>query len=147
MSEPRQTRPPNKGESKLLEKYAEAVAGQSALMDGLGKQLITLELAIPGLYATVLKLRQGDEATVTADFWFYLSLFCWILALALAVWSIIPQNYRVDPKKLESGPNDNSDRLSIKEFFRKSAEFKRRRLIGSIIFFGLGIVGAVFVTV
>jgi hypothetical protein len=59
------TRPPSKSESLLREKFAESVAGQSDLMDQLARQLITLELAIPGLYATVLKLTQGDKATVT----------------------------------------------------------------------------------
>jgi hypothetical protein len=62
--QPLTTRPPDAYEAKIKEKYAESFAGQSDLMDKLAQQLLTLELAIPGLYATVLKLVAGDKATV-----------------------------------------------------------------------------------
>lgn len=45
-------------------------------MDKLGQQLITLELAIPGLYATVLEFTKGDAATTTRNLWLY---FRWLL--------------------------------------------------------------------
>ena len=145
--EPISTRPISAGEKLLQEKYAEAVAGQSALMDRLGQQLITLELAVPGLYAAVLKLTQGNDATVTADFWFYATLVCWCIALALAVISIIPRDYQVDPTMLKSDPKGMSRKLSMEDFFRESAKYKRRLLIPSIIFFWVGIVSAALVVI
>lgn len=48
------------GELKLLGAFHEDIARQSERMDDLAKQLITLELAIPGLYAVVLKLVSGE---------------------------------------------------------------------------------------
>jgi hypothetical protein len=139
------TRPLDEGEKLLQQKYVEAVAGQSALMDELAKHLITIELAIPGLYATVLKLRQGEGATVKADFWFYLTVICWFLALALVLISLIPRDYDVDTSMLQSDPVGRSRNLSIEDFFRQSAVYKRRLLIVSVIFFWTGIVSAVFV--
>jgi hypothetical protein len=77
------TRPPNKGEELLREKFAASIAGQSELMDKLGRQLITLELAIPGLYATVLKLVQGEDATLPVNNWLYATFLFWFVALLL----------------------------------------------------------------
>ena len=58
------TRPPSNSDTLLREKFDESIAAQSEQMDKLGQQLITLELAIPGLYATVLKLISGEGTTL-----------------------------------------------------------------------------------
>ena len=63
------TRPLADEDTFLQQKYQESIVNQADLMDKLATQLITLELAIPGLYATVLKLVQGDEATLPANPW------------------------------------------------------------------------------
>ena len=59
---PLPTRPLSSDETVLRDKFAESIAGQSELMDKLGQQLLMLELAIPGLYATVLCRRLGRKA-------------------------------------------------------------------------------------
>lgn len=140
------TRPVNKGETLLRQKFVENVAGQSDLMDQLARQLIALELAIPGLYATVLKLTQGNNATITVNGWFYLTLFNWSLALLLTLASLIPRNWRVDPTMLD-GDTDNAgaDALSIKAFFEQSARHKRRLLIPACCLFWCGVVSAFLV--
>lgn len=143
--QPLSTRPVNPGEKLLREKFAESVAGQSDLMDRLARQVITVELAVPGLYATVLKLTQGNEATVMAGFWFYATFLCWFLALALALIALIPRNWRVDPTKLKSDPAGNSTEMGLQEFFHKSAQYKRRLLIPSILLFWIGILSAAVV--
>jgi hypothetical protein len=51
----------------------------------------------------------------------------------------------VDPTMLKSDPAGRGRVLSIEDFFRKSAVYKRRLVIGSIGFFFVGIVCAVFV--
>ena len=60
------TRPVSGSETLLRNKFAESIVGQSELMDKLAQQLITLELAIPGIYVAVLKLTAGDDATSEA---------------------------------------------------------------------------------
>lgn len=139
------TRAPNSSENMLLEKFAESIAGQSDLMDKLGQQLITLELAIPGLYATVLKLTQGDKATLTVDGWLYFTFGCWFAALTLTLTSLIPRNWQVDPTILKPDPTGKTKELGLEEFFYKSARYKRRLLIPACLLFWLGILGAVVV--
>jgi hypothetical protein len=136
------TRPVNRGEELLREKFVESIADQSTLMDNLAKQVITVELAVPGLYATVLKFTQGEGATAATDRWLYATFAFWFLALALAVASLIPRNWRVDPTMLKSDPKGKSRPLGLEDFFRKSAEHKRRLLIPSIVLFWLGILSA-----
>ena len=59
-------------------------------MDKLAQQLITLELAIPGIYATAVKLTAGADATVTVDTGVIGAFLCWFAALLLALVSLIP---------------------------------------------------------
>ncbi|MBL8046186.1 MAG: hypothetical protein JNL09_06580, partial [Anaerolineales bacterium] len=62
-NQPISTRPLNDNEKLLRTKYYESLAAQSDLMDKLAERLLPIQLAIPGLYATVLKLVGGDTAT------------------------------------------------------------------------------------
>ena len=64
-NDPLPTRPLYGSENVLREKFAASIAGQSELMDRLAQQLISIELAIPGSYAAVLKLVAGEQATMT----------------------------------------------------------------------------------
>ncbi|ACF12849.1 conserved hypothetical protein [Chloroherpeton thalassium ATCC 35110] len=139
MNEPLRTRLPNNVELKLKEKYAESFAGQSDLMDKLAQQLLTLELAIPGLYATVLKLVAGDKATVPVNRMFYLIFSLWLLALLLTLWALLPRAWKVNTEIMQKDPRSKSDELGIKDFFVKSAEFKRNCLVAAAILFFLGI--------
>ena len=78
-SEPVLTPRPVAGpETVLRNKFAESLVSQSDLMDKLAQQLITLELAIPGIYATVLKLTAGADATVAVDAWVIGAFACWL---------------------------------------------------------------------
>ena len=133
------TRPMPSGDKLLKEKFAESIASQSDLMDKLGQQLITLELAIPGLYATVLKLVSGDKATLTSSPVLYLSFACWLLALLLTLCSLIPRRWTVFPNVKKQLPYADTDTLGIEDFFYKSAQYKRRLLIPAAIFFFAGI--------
>ena len=143
-NDPLPSRPVNSSEKVLRDKFAESVAKQSELMDTLGRQLITLELAIPGIYATVLKLIQGQDATLTPDGWLYFTFVCWSLALLLTLVSLIPRNWKVDPSMLKPDPAGRNTDLSLEEFFHKSAQYKRRLLIASITFFTVGTLSSVF---
>ncbi len=136
------TRPPSEGENLLRNKFAESIAGQSELMDKLGQQLITLELAIPGLYATVLKFTQGDTATAARNQWLYLAFGCWFVALALTLASMVPRHWRVDPTILRQDPAQKNDMLGLEDFFYKSAQYKRWLLIPACVLFWLGVLSA-----
>lgn len=143
--QPIATRPPSSSDKLLRDKFMERYVAQSDLLDKLAQQLITIELAVPGLYATVLKLTQGDKATVPADNWLYFTFACWFLALLLTLVSLVPRNWRVDTKIVQRDPAQPDGPLGLEDFFHQSAQYKRRLLIPAIIFFWLGILGAVFV--
>ena len=136
------TRPPTGGETTLRDKFAESIAAQSDLMDKLGQQLITLELGIPGLYATVLKFTKGDAATALPTKWLYVAFICWFVALALTLVSMIPRHWRVDPDVLRRDPMQPSDVLGLEDFFYQSAQYKCWLLIPASVFFLLGVLSA-----
>ncbi len=136
------TTPLDEGESKLLEKFHEDIARQSERMDELAKRLITLELAISGLYATVLRLVSGDKTTLHTDLWFWVTLGCWLVALVLTLGALIPRHYEVMPHLLQ-GKDPNTGAIGVKDYFTQSAGYKRRLLIGSSVTFFLGIMAAI----
>lgn len=136
------TRPVSSNETILRDKFAESMVSQSELMDKLGQQLLTLELAIPGLYATVLKLIQGEDATLVRNWWLYSAFGCWFLALVLTLASLVPRRWRVDPTILKQDPVAQNAPLGLEDFFFKSAQFKRWLLIPAALFFWIGILCA-----
>jgi hypothetical protein len=123
------TQPLSTIDKKLEEKFAESITQQSELMDTLGKQLLTLELAIPGVYATVLKLVAGEKATLTIDWGFGVTFLLWFVALLLTLLAIFPKAYRVDSSRLDE----------IENFFHKSAKRKATLLSWSVFLFFIGI--------
>ena len=139
-----QTRPPNPGEILLREKFYESVTAQDELMGKVTGQLLTLELAIPGLYATVLKLIRGDAATLVLTPAFYLTYGLWLLALALTLYALIPKNWKVDPTILRQTPARLHEGLGLEDFFRQTARHKRRLVIASSMLFFLGVLSAGF---
>jgi len=143
--QPIKTKPLSDSAKYLREKFYEQYANQSEQMDTLARQLITIELAIPGLYATVLKLTQGDKATVTVDNWLIFTFGCWFLALALTLLALFPRNWKVDPTIIKSDPTGKSRAMSLEDYFYKSARYKFWLLAAACLLFGAGIVGAVVV--
>ncbi|MBO8087415.1 MAG: hypothetical protein J7D61_15375 [Marichromatium sp.] len=138
---PIHTRPPSPRDELLQTKLIEDIAAQSTRMDDLARQLITLELAIPGIYVAALKLAEASQITLGADSWLRLTFICWMLALGLALFSLIPHRYEVDHDRLAADDEDGSGPLSIEGYFRHSARFKRRLLIpsGGLLFVGIGL--------
>jgi hypothetical protein len=141
---PIMTRPINDEEKTLRQKFFESFAAQSDLMDKMSERLITLELAIPGIYATILKLLGGDDAVVVRNVWFYLTFGFWALALIFTLIALIPRKYQVDTNLLRKDPSSTSKILGIEDFFSSSAQFKLVLIILSSIFFFLGTFCIVF---
>lgn len=138
------TRPLSDNENKLREKFYESITAQSELMDKLGERLLTLELAIPGLYATVLKLLHGDNATLVPNAALYITFGCWLLALLLTMLALTPKKWRVDRSVLKQDPEKPDAGLGVEDFFTQSALYKRRWLFASALFFFAGIFSAIF---
>jgi len=136
---PIRTVPVSRPDQLLRDKLIEDIAGQSARMDDLARQLITLDLAVPGLYATALKLVAGISGTVTPGIWLVAAFACWGLALALALISLVPRRHSVDMGRLFADDGDGDGPLSIEGYFRSSALHKRRVLLPSCGLFFIGV--------
>ena len=143
-NKPIATRPLSDDENLLREKFYEHITAQSDLIDKVSERLITLELGIPGLYATALKLVNSDQAVVVPNGALYITFACWMLALLLTLAALIPRNWVVDPAILRQDPQKMSQALGIEDFFSKSAQHKRGLVIASGIFFFAGIFSAIF---
>jgi hypothetical protein len=137
---PLSTRPLSSAENVLRDKFAESIVSQSELMDKVAQQLISLELAIPGLYATVLKLIAGEKGTIAVNKWVYGSFGCWFLALLLTLVSLFPRQWEVDQSVLRADPQ--SKVLGLEDFYYRSARRKFWLLMPSAILFAAGILCA-----
>jgi hypothetical protein len=137
-----QGQPLSKVDTYLEQGFAEEVVEQSRRLDELAKQLITLELAIPGIYAAVMKLAHGGKAVAIMPSLFITFIF-WALALGLTLASLVPVKYKVDSNMLE-GEIDGSDIISIRAYFKLSSKRKRNLLIPACILTFIGTCFAVF---
>ena len=124
-------------DKKLQEKFAEDIANQGTLMDGMGKQLLSLELAMVGIYATVLKLIAGGDATLQGGWSVGITFLFWFMAVVATVLAIFPEKYEVDSSKMDE----------IKRYFHESARKKAKMLIVSVVLFFAGVGVSVFTMV
>ena len=138
------TRPISDSEKMMREKFYQSVVAQSELLDKLSERLITLELAVPGLYATALKLVKGDKVTLVVNDALYITFGCWLLSLLLALAALMPRKWVVDPTILKQDPAKMSHSIGVEDFFSRSANYKRNLVIASSIFFFVGIFSAIF---
>ena len=88
---PVQGRPPAPAEKALYEAYVQDLTGQSKLLDETSRELLKLQLAIPGIYIAALRLNaEGGQPLFT------LAAFgCWLLALAVTLFGLYPRTYQV----------------------------------------------------
>lgn len=132
--------PPPKGDEELEKGFATIVVEQPKLLDELAKQLVTLTLAIPGLYATVLKLMGGEKGVLQSHSFVLGAFICWLVALMLSLWSLMPRKWQVDRQIVRrEKPAAKGQPLSIEEFFLKIALYKRWLLIAASLFCFIGI--------
>ncbi len=143
-NQPISTRPVSDNEKMMREKFYTSIVAQSDLMDKLSERLLTLELAIPGLYATALKLIKGDKATVAVNPALVITFGCWLLALILTLVALTPKKWVVDPAILKQDPRKFPEGLGIEDFFEQSAIYKRRLITASSVLFFAGIFSAIF---
>ena len=143
-SKPIETRPLNVNEKLLREKFYERIAAQSDLMDKLSERLLTLELAIPRLFATVIKLTRGDKATLPINTALNVAFGCWLVALILTLLALTLKKWLVDVTILKQDPKRFSEGLGIEDYFEQSSLYKRRLVVASSLLFFIGIFSAIF---
>lgn len=133
--------PPRPGDTTLVEKFQEEIVKQVDRLDDLAKELFKLEMLIPGLFVTVLKLI--DKPTVPA--WPYVVAFVfWAMALIITLYSLFPRPYQV-MRDVPRGSAPN--RYSIEGFYHTSARLKYITLLLASAAFFVGILFAVWAVV
>lgn len=137
-------RAPTRGEEILAERFFERLADQSKQMDELARQMITVELAVPGLYASILALLRGQDATLPAGWPLVVTFACWLAALALSFLALFPRHYDVDPTILQGDPENAPGVMGLEAFYTRSAAYKRGLLLAAALLFWLGIIVAVW---
>ncbi|MCH9699753.1 MAG: hypothetical protein K0U68_16780 [Gammaproteobacteria bacterium] len=110
--------PLSKVDETLMESFAKDVAAQATRLDDLAKQLITLEIAVPGIYAAILKLVSGEKATLDNPLILLFAFIAWLLALGWTLASLLPQRYEIDMDSF----------TEIQHYFSDSARRKLRLL-------------------
>ena len=126
--EPIQGQPPNNDDTFLKEKHLESISKQPELMDGIAKQLLTLELAIPGLYISAI--RVSDKlGKINPTCALYLAFSCWLLSLIFIIVALVPRAYTINP----------DDHTLIRDSFYKTARYKLNWIIASITAFASGL--------
>ncbi len=130
-------------EKKLLDKYVEDLAGQSDRLTNLAERLITLELAIPGLFATVLKLAAGDKAAAPMNVFLYTAFFCWLAALVLTILALLPRSWQVDEQVMQQDHSVANAPLGIRDYFQNTARHKWHLVLPSAFLLFIGICCAV----
>ena len=140
----RETRPPNEYETLLCKKFYEDIAAQSDRVDALSAHLLTLELAVPGLYATALKLIRGSDATLHNSAAIMWTFVFWALALISTLAALTPKTWKVNSRVFKQEESlMETEGMGIEDYFSRSAQYKRRLAFLSAIFFFAGIVCAV----
>ncbi len=130
------------GDQALLDAYYQEPVKQAERFADLAKELLKLELAIPGIYAAVLRLV-GEEQSISR-IGVFIALAFWIFALILTLRAIFPRKYKVLENVIRSErPTPGQGSLSVEEYFQRSVRDKRQLLLSSIPLFFAGIIVAV----
>ncbi len=130
------------GDQALLDAYYQEPVKQVERFADLAKELFKVELAIPGIYAAVLRLvgkeQSANHLAVLIAFLF------WLAAFLLTLRAIFPRRYEVLENVVRSSqPTLGWGPLSIEEYFQRSTRDKQQLLLGSIFLFCIGIAAAV----
>lgn len=139
-----ETSPASPDAEFLVQEYWKETVKQADRMDDLAKELFKLEVAIPGLYVTALKLFADKGGRISG--YVMWAFICWGLALVVTLWGLIPKRYRVmmDAVERVQEPIFRDGRMTIKQYFSAVAGRKRWFLIVASALFFIGIVLAGF---
>ena len=125
------------GDEILIDAYQQEIIKQSERFEAIAKDLLQLELAIPGLYVAALqfiKTPQSLSSTLIV-----MTFVFWLLALAFTLRALLPKPWSVlDHVVRRTHKLSQTDDLTIEEYFQKSTIFKRKYVIASILAFFTG---------
>ena len=140
--EPLTGKPVSPADQALLDAYYQEPVKQADRFVDLAKELLKLELAIPGIYAAALRLVSREQSANPN--WVFIAFSLWLIALVLTLFALVPRRYQVLEQALRYvRPDHGKGPLSIAEYFQKSAQVKRRLLLGAAPLFFFGIIAAV----
>lgn len=132
------TKPPSPEESFLLEEYWKETVKQADRMDELARELFKLEIAIPGLYVTALKLFSNKGGRFSD--WILAAFVCWALALIATLCGLTPKNYKIHENAVDRVLDASiKEGLTIREYFYEAAHWKRIFLIAASVLFFAGV--------
>nr|VFJ92026.1 MAG: hypothetical protein BECKLFY1418A_GA0070994_102010 [Candidatus Kentron sp. LFY] len=116
---------------------------QAERLDDLAKELLKLELIIPGIYTAVIKLTANGEF-LSLDTFTGLAFILWIIAIALTLFGLFPKRYDVQCEALGrvSATQSPTFPSTPREFFEKRAQHKRISLVLAVFTFFAGVVCA-----
>ncbi len=141
-----ESRPPEPGDKELIREFRKEQVKQGERLDNIAKELFKLELAIPGIYAVVLTLIAEKDIVISYQFVIWIFLF-WLVAVILTFIGLFPKTYDVlrdTPRRVKTTePAKPSDKLTIEEFYRKSATRKYLWLSLAALCFFTGILLAI----
>lgn len=132
----------------LQEGFSKDFLGQSARLLDTAKSLLTLQIAIPGLYAALLKMFSGNDATILqSDYLGALliagSFLFWLVGLGFSLFALKPDKYLVNPFVLSRTSNSegaNSTFSGLLEMYQNSASRKYKLIVFSSAFTMLGLI-------
>lgn len=148
-----------KAEETLEESFYKDLAGQAERLDKFALELVKLQLAIPAIYAGIIKLLEVKETTTVAataavktisavpDLTTLLVIFIpWLLALGLSFLAVFPlQQYEVKANPIiEPLPDKPSGKIAINAYLHFSAQRKFRLLATSSLLTFFGVAFAIF---
>lgn len=126
----------------LLSAYYQEPVKQAERFADLAKELFKVELAIPGIYAAVLRVAGMEQPPNHGAVGVAFAL--WTVALGLTLRTIFPRKYEVLENVVRLGrPMPHRGPFSIEEYFQKSMQDKRRQSLWSILLFCAGVAAAV----
>jgi hypothetical protein len=124
----------SKFDEAIIDSFAKDLVGQAMRMDELAKYVITINLAIPGLYAAVLKFNKGGDAVVSDISVLVMTFSAWLLACAFAFLALLPERYALA----------QDDLSSMQAYFTKTAQRKYRLILIASVCSLFGMAFAIF---
>ena len=118
----------------LLNSFAHDITAQTNRFDNLSKMLIGLSIAIPGLYAAVLRLTLNPNVSLLQSPLLWVAFVAWLLTLGFALVSLIPNQHTIDPDNI----------TAIEHYYRDQAQRKWRLMSAASFSCFFGICFAVF---
>lgn len=131
----------------LQESLNKDLVEQSNRLSETAKSLLTLQLAVPGIFAAILKMFEGSKATLVQADYFTTTLIIgaflsWMLALGLTLSVLRPDPYRVNPlatSRKAEGKSEKEQTLGLLELYQQSAvrKFQRVTISSGLTFLGI----------